>query len=370
MKRSALLLSIFFAFSALPLRADGPLFSHLIHTEEELACGDCHTEVQTSARAADDLKPSREVCLDCHDSEDLPEPWSASERDFLFSHQYHLQLLDLECAVCHPGVAQMEETTPEAIPAMATCMTCHSGTAAPRECETCHTQDRAQLKPPTHQFGWNREHGRTARITDSSCLPCHAVSECQECHEGAMLLELIELPGGRQTPFGPELEGAQSLTVKRVHGLNYRFLHALDARGKSSNCATCHELYVGDFCADCHNPLLNPDLRPVWHGGGDWGALAGGVGSGGGRHAELARRDMENCIACHDVQGEDPTCLLCHMDRRRGRGNDPKTHSSSFSGDIGEGDFHDDDGAVCFTCHLYKGQPGGDGFCGYCHGSK
>jgi len=369
MKLSLFLVYTFVSFLALLSRADGQAFSHRLHVEEELACSDCHVEAQTSAQAADNLNPAQEICLDCHDPEDVPASWPAAEREYLFTHQYHVQTLGLDCAACHPGVAQMEAIIPEAMPTMATCMTCHSGMAAPRDCEACHTQDRSQLVPPTHRFGWQREHGRTARITDSSCLPCHAVDDCQECHEGGMLREWAGLSGGRQTPFGPELEGTQGMTLKRVHGLNYRFLHALEARGKRSDCVACHELNVGDFCADCHNPALNSDLRPVWHGGGDWGALASNVGTGGGRHAELARRDLDNCVACHDVQGEDPTCLLCHVDRTRGRGNDPKTHSSTFADDIGKGDFHDD-GAVCYTCHLYRGQAGGDGFCGYCHGSK
>jgi len=207
------------------------------------------------------------------------------------------------------------------------------------------------------------------------------VSDCQECHEGGALTELAEPVGGqheragiREAPLAPEIEGTQGMILKR-HGLNYRFLHGIEARGKRSYCATCHELDIGDFCAECHNQGMNekgmnPTIRPLWHGGADWGALAGGVGSGGGRHAEMARRDIETCVACHNLQGDDPTCLLCHMDRTRGRGNDPKTHSTSFASDMGEGDFHDDEGAMCYTCHLYKGPAGGDGFCGYCHGRK
>ncbi|MBT4500233.1 MAG: cytochrome c3 family protein [Gemmatimonadetes bacterium] len=372
MKFNALTAFLLIVFSAALLGADEEfVFPHQLHVEDEgLECGDCHSQVESSVLAADNLNPEQEICLDCHDPDDLPESWPAPERDFFFSHQYHLQNLSLECSACHGDIGQMEQILPEAMPTMDDCMACHSGMAAPRDCALCHSQDRAQLTPLTHQPGWQRGHGRSARITDSSCVPCHAVSDCQECHEGGMLLELAELPGSLQAPFGTELEGAQGLSLKRVHGLNYRFVHALEARGKSSNCISCHELNTGDFCATCHNPALNPDLRPTWHGGGDWGALAGGVGTGGGRHGQLARRDMENCVACHDMQGEDPSCLLCHMDRKRGKGNDPRTHSTSFAGDIGTGDFHDDDGAVCYTCHLYKGRTGSDGFCGYCHGSK
>lgn len=360
----------FIAVSAAFLVADAQelptRFSHRLHVAElELACGDCHTQVRTSTQAADNLNPGNQTCLDCHDAEAVPSSWPTPEREYRFSHQYHVDALDLACGRCHAGIETMERTEPGGLPAMAACMACHNGTAAERDCETCHTLDRVELVPDSHRPGWSQEHGRRARITDSSCLPCHAASDCQECHDGGML---IELAGRRQSPSVPELEGSQGTILQRVHGFNYRFLHALEARGKSSDCIVCHDLDTGHFCAECHNPGRNPGIRPVWHGGADWGTLA--VGSGGGRHAKLARRDLENCVACHDVQSEDPICLLCHMDRLPGRGNDPKTHTRSFVSDVGEGDFHDDHGAICFTCHVFKGPAGGGGFCGYCHGSK
>jgi hypothetical protein len=247
-------------------------------------------------------------------------------------------------------------------------MACHSGLTAPRDCEACHHADRQALVPASHAAGWGREHGRTARITDATCVPCHAVSECQECHDGAQLTDMVALGAHAGSAFGPELEGAAGQILQRVHGLNYRFLHSLDARGKTSDCLTCHDLAAGDFCAECHNPA-GDGRRPMWHGGADWGALAGAVGSGGGRHASLARRDLENCAVCHEPQGDDPSCLLCHMDRTPGLGNDPRTHRRSFADDVGEGDFHDDDGALCFACHTNT-MSAGTGFCGYCHGAE
>ena len=380
MKAFALLASFLVVFSAAHRRAGAQeppsVFSHQYHIEEEeLVCDECHEQARSSTQSNDNLHPGQGICLDCHDADQLPDEsgfWFAPKREYSFSHQAHFQATDLSCTDCHIGVEKMDKTIPEVRSAMASCVTCHSELATDRDCATCHTE----LVPPTHQPGWGREHGHTARLSDTSCRPCHAVGDCQECHEGAELTELTELAPGqhelagtRQTPFGPELEGTQGMLLKR-HSLNYRFTHALEARGKNSYCATCHELDIGDFCVECHNEAENPDIRPVWHGGSDWGALAGAVGSGGGRHAELARRDLETCMVCHDLQGEDPTCLLCHMDRTRGRGNNPQTHLASFSGDIGEGDFHVDDGAMCFNCHLYKGQAGGDGFCGYCHGKR
>ena len=74
--------------------------------------------------------------------------------------------------------------------------------------------------------------------------------------------------------------------------------------------------------------------------------------------------------ACHAASGDDPVCMLCHMDRNPGVGNDPKTHGSRFKSQVGKGDFHDNPNSMCFNCHTNKGPAGGAGFCGYCHGPK
>lgn len=55
-----------------------------------------------------------------------------------------------------------------------------------------------------------------------------------------------------------------------------------------------------------------------------------GVGSGGGDHATLAKRDIERCMSCHDVNGADPTCITCHFDADGIKGTNPKTHPVGF----------------------------------------
>ena len=64
--------------------------------------------------------------------------------------------------------------------------------------------------------------------------------------------------------------------------------------------------------------ISNPDFTTI------------GVGTGGGEHATLARRDIERCISCHDVQGADPTCITCHLDSDGIKGTNPKTHPAGF----------------------------------------
>ncbi|MBI3579527.1 MAG: hypothetical protein HY089_08995 [Ignavibacteriales bacterium] len=109
-------------------------------------------------------------------------------------------------------------------------------------------------------------------------------------------------------------------------------------------------------------------FKPATHQ--EAGFVTLGVGSGGGKHASLARRDIESCASCHDAQGADPTCTTCHTDPDGIKGNDPKSHARGFMMDS-EGAWHSDPGATCYTCHTDPnarvGGIKGQGFCGYCH---
>jgi hypothetical protein len=95
-----------------------------------------------------------------------------------------------------------------------------------------------------------------------------------------------------------------------------------------------------------------------------------GVGSGGGLHAKLAKRDIETCAACHDAQGADPACILCHTDYDGIKGTNPRTHVPGFMAG-NEGIWHNDPGATCYVCHTDAnarvGGVKGQKFCGYCH---
>ena len=355
-------------------------FSHTFHLGEDVGaeCTSCHG-AEASESSVDRLLPAMEVCAECHDVEDEdlcevchPDLDNVGEidipvREILFSHQAHLQYRGVECGTCHGGMERVSEPGESHLPEMVTCVTCHEDEGGPDACGACHT-DVTGLRPESHIHDWVHDHGRQVRAEDPSCAQCHNQGQCQECHDDAGLSVALPSLGSRAT-FAPLSEGEAGTVLKAVHGLNYRFTHSLDAGGKERECTTCHERAT--FCAECHNPDSAPAyFRPAWHGGVDWGAIAGAVGTGGGRHASLARKDMERCAACHDIEGDDPTCVLCHADRTPGRGNDPKTHGSRFKSQVGDGEFHDDPNSMCFNCHTFKGPAGGPGFCGYCHGSR
>jgi hypothetical protein len=166
------------------------------------------------------------------------------------------------------------------------------------------------------EVAWTREHKRLVRVggVSNDCAVCHSDNFCQTCHaqvttqftRGGLIRSV---PENRPAP-----DGRQSLVKPRVHDLSFVFTHALDLRSKQADCYSCHDQQR--FCADCHTRNQDAGFAspvPLSHRSPDFIRI--GVGSGGGQHAVLARRDMESCASCHDVEGRDPVCVLCHMDR-------------------------------------------------------
>jgi hypothetical protein len=352
-------------------------FSHKFHIEEVGAeCVSCHTGAPESQKAADNNLPTMDNCAECHDvedeenctmchiSEEVLEPFENPPRQLYFNHAFHVEDQELACTQCHQGLDKVDLASPDNLPPMETCSRCHDGEKAFADCARCHTPDFVLL-PEDHQGDWKIEHSREARFDQNRCGICHATSDCQECHQGAVLVEGKD-GVGRFALGVPSSASSKAQAVQRVHDLNYVFTHPMDARGKTVDCQACHE--VTQFCTECHlNQNVLSDKKPVWHGGPDWSAIAGGVGTGGGRHAELARRDMETCAACHQIEGNDPTCVLCHRDPDGIKGTDPRTHEEGFAERFGEGAGPHDPNSLCFVCHVDTGQRG-VGFCGYCHG--
>lgn len=355
-------------------------FSHQLHVKDaEMSCADCHSMVNESQAAGDRNIPEKDICAGCHDVEDEsscnmchvdvdnPGSFPNPERGFSFNHAKHLEMDKMKCETCHAGIENQVISDGSGIPPRETCNECHNGLDASMQCMQCHVMG-TKLRPDDHNLNWSRQHMAQIRSGNGDCAHCHTNNYCQECHESVDLVSTKILPNDYYANYSPHLQGQETMVVKSVHDLNFRFTHPMEALGKDKECQTCHE--TSFYCAECHsNENGQAGIRPAWHGGPDWGALAMGVGSGGGRHGEMARRDIERCASCHDVQGADPSCLMCHSDFDGIRNTDPKTHDSGFSNRFGEGaEFHNDDAAMCFSCHVNTKQAG-VGFCGYCHGT-
>jgi hypothetical protein len=363
-------------------------FSHSLHAE--LAdCQTCHSKAPESTSVKDRLMPDHESCNDCHDTEDEAqcttchfedtyEPLLQRQSDMIFNHSFHINQQKMACETCHTGLSKVDYgyKAEKPYPMMADCYSCHNDKAiAPNTCESCHIST-ADLRPQDHRSAdFLKEHKFAANNFDADCMMCHDSNNnsCVECHTANNIITEANTPDDFYQPYAPNnfVDGAKMQKLNRVHDLNYRYVHGVDARSKRFDCQSCHQIET--FCGECHqseeSDFNMSGTTPASHL--KPGFFTYGVGSGGGEHAILARRDIESCVACHDVQGADPTCVTCHMDADGIKGTNSKTHPSGFMSDE-EGDWHTSQGSICYNCHVSASplSQSGTGFCGYCHGAQ
>ena len=364
-------------------------FNHKLHVKDNgIACKDCHTGAPGSTSSKDNLLPSQEVCASCHDVKDekkcdychvngkvvklIPTP-----HELNFSHKFHIENQKQECTSCHVGLETVKyaSESPTVFPPMEVCASCHNKQTAVMNCEACHT-NLTGLKPKDHlQANFLNEHKvMTSDLSagGKNCMMCHSDNFCQVCHSAP------KYQGNNQSNdfYAPyySKEGATRIDrddlqkLTSVHTLNYRYNHSLDAENRSFECKTCHEPKT--FCAECHqnDGETFSGVLPSSHRQPNFTTY--GVNTGGGLHADLARKDIEQCQSCHDADGRDPICVSCHYDNNGVKGTHPKTHETGFMHDE-KGYWHNSRGAVCYTCHTDpNARPDGKkgvGFCGYCH---
>jgi hypothetical protein len=304
-------------------------FSHKFHiVDQGVACDACHSSAVTSKSSSDNLLgkmadcgtchdvTDQQQCLLCHTDQDRMIPFDNPAREIVFSHDSHATARSISCETCHPGLDKVDLSTKANLPTMATCNTCHDNVKATNTCESCHT-NFVSLIPGDHlRVDFRRDHRDQVRLgsMETECQTCHSNSFCQQCHDGAILKafgkkDLMSDPQPRRSTK----DSPNQLNLMNAHDLNYRFTHGIDARARQSECATCHDRQT--FCAECHaagGNITQQRFKPASHNVAGYVTI--GVGSGGGIHAQEARRDMETCMGCHDIAGSDPTCLLCHTE--------------------------------------------------------
>ncbi len=361
-------------------------FSHSLHTDL-IDCQTCHSAVIASTSLKDKLFPNHDNCIDCHavddenecktcHFEDKYETLMQKEPDLYFNHKFHIEDKELKCESCHKGISEVDYAmfALQPNPIMENCYDCHNNIiVASNACESCHISS-VRLIPQTHKsVSFMKTHKFDARAFDANCIMCHdnISNSCEECHEATNIITELNLPNDFYQPYSPLQfsDGSKKQQIARVHEFNYRFTHSIDSKGKTSECQSCHE--VETFCGSCHQAeggdFALGGIVPASHLKNGFFTI--GIGSGGGDHAVLAKRDIERCVSCHDVQGADPTCITCHLDSDGIKETNPKTHESNFMRDI-YGDWHSSQGSTCYNCHTSQSpiSPAGMGFCGYCHG--
>jgi hypothetical protein len=359
-------------------------FSHTLHSDL-VECADCHSSVAESISLTDRLLPNHDNCVDCHEVDnddecstchidDNYEPLIQKKSELIYNHKIH-SVQGMQCIDCHKGLDKVDYSfeSAEVSPPMEMCSGCHNEVKlASNACESCHISTN-YLKPQNHRnVDFDRSHKFLAWELNANCMMCHDNTTCQDCHVATTGITEMNLPDDFYAPYYPSnsVDGSKQQAILKVHGdFGYRFSHGIDAKGKTNECQSCHQ--VETFCASCHQSE-NADFAmggivPSSHLSPTFKTI--GVGTGGGDHARLARRDIERCVSCHDVQGADPTCITCHLDSDGIQGTNPKTHVTNYMQDE-RGDWHDTEGSMCYNCHTSASPMSQQtsGFCNYCHG--
>lgn len=266
-----------------------------VHLPDSASCNACHEAVHPNA-------PDRD-CMKCHTDRDTAAVLKAVGESLIFNHSAHLKRNGPDCVGCHRGVFEGQAG---ALPRMAECATCHQAWIETVACDKCHQNLWAQpLVPISHQAhgaDFVRRHSLVAQAEPARCGQCHAQSFCAECHDGNAPLNpevmwadrpdrtFIHRPGylERHAPEarleGPTCLGCHGVDQCRdCHALAGRGLgglsphptgwaspgpgpnlHATAARRDLLECAACHGGSGGDLCADCHG-VGRPGGSP--HGG-------------------------------------------------------------------------------------------------------
>lgn len=307
---------------------DGPermAFSHNIHLEEGLECGDCHMGIEDGDEPG---MPVLAGCLLCHESmedEDTPPEkrvatlfdadgkmlaakLSELPDETVFSHLRHVEA-ELDCAECHVGIDTAETIDEDVIVTMDDCMDCHSSKAVPNECLTCHTEYDVDLLPPSHEQNWDKVHGQVfrakmdGRVND--CSLCHAESTCVSCHRD-------EEPESHNNYF-------------RLRG------HGIQASIDRDSCAACHRT---ESCDRCHS-----ETSPLSHNSASWGG-----------------ERSNHCVGCHEPL-RSTSCATCHRGTPSHRmappmppGHLASTNCRACHG-IDAPLRHADNGSDCTSCH-------------------
>ena len=267
-------------------RADDPSFAGALPSEQ--LCKSCHT------------RPRERACQFCHEHPEIASTYTASERHIVFDHARHVgtRIPAGGCVRCHAARGGDESVAAfePAIPPMEACTaSCHAPDMRALECSRCHTDlhsvDRDRLRLVRHPPGFLREHGARARTSDNLCGQCHEPTFCSDCHRASpsLPLELLRsmnvtrefVHAGDFRARHPSEARLEQATCLRCHGVSFcddchretgiggsvangsphppGWLDPLSSQGHPRaarrdilTCAGCHESDAEQRCVPCH----------------------------------------------------------------------------------------------------------------------
>lgn len=339
----------------IPKKTDRIIFSHKVHSEEDVDCEDCHEQITQDAERVVQAIPTKPQCAECHEDEveddckmchtDVASPasWPKAEPStIVYSHQTHLAR-ETKCADCHSEMTDVHVVgfSKYKKPQHKQCDTCHKEDLEAGRCRLCHRRlDLYNRKPESlysHRKGYFDRHGKEARAFGGEhCSFCHDQSYCTDCHARTMTVR-------------PSVRFPERVDQHFMHSGDWQGRHVMEARMSDSSCMKCHGR---SSCDACHERVgVGGRLGGSPHkdeGDKKWAPgsrLAPDFScSGDFLHGRAARRRIIECASCHD-QGPVSICIRCH--RADGQGCNP--HPPGFEARVSSIDR--DSNKMCRICH-------------------
>lgn len=203
---------------------------------------------------------------------------SALPEEVVFSHELHAAG-ELACAECHKNIERNQRLTHAIGVDMGRCIACHDEWGTPDECSTCHTSVDQRWMPPSHLRNWTRAHGPASRelrgIASQDCSLCHGERTCLDCH-------LATPPAGHTDVFRRKTHGIHAALDRRTCAACHRSdscnrchletrprSHVAQWGGqRSRHCLGCHFPTRANGCIVCHKGTPSHLLaapKPAWH---------------------------------------------------------------------------------------------------------
>lgn len=278
-----LLIGLLLAGSSITWKSD-LIFSHKFHMEEvEADCATCHDPAANSITGQDDLLPEMETCYECHDEDDT------------------------ECTVCHrqpdepillPRIADYSPkfTHKNHIARNIPCEKCHPGIAQSESVEQGLHLPQMATCMSCHELPQTSEGCYLCHTKDESLTPASHLADWTHRHGLLSEANRQECYTCHTENYCADCHQGENLS-NQIHPPEFIATHSISYLTRESDCVGCHQ--GKEFCAECHVHVNH--VVPASHHLPDWAASG---------HGEAARTDFENCTVCH--LSSDLTCAECH----------------------------------------------------------
>ncbi len=206
-------------------------------------------------------------------------------RDVKFSHRFHLTEVKAVCEDCHAGVAHSRNAADKNVPSEQTCLHCHDGSRARKECTVCHF-DPVSARPvfaSARDFRFNHQQ----HLELGNVAPAIAATI-----DSGKYLDTA-MPAGLREQLDTE-----NACVACHRGLEQTDLSTRANLPHMADCLVCHAEIKPPFSCDfCHTKEAK--LKPATH-------TPDFVDLHSSKNMEL---DKQSCRICHGTRFR---CMGCH----------------------------------------------------------